>query len=171
MQIEKLVVGSLRENCYIVTNKNNDCLVIDPGDEAKKIINAIGNKKVVGILITHFHFDHIGALDELEKLYNVKNNDFNIKEFSFEVIKTPGHRFDCLTFYFKEESVMFTGDFLFKSTYGRVDLEGSNVLDMKKSLEIIKKYPNDINIFPGHGSSTTLNAEKTNIEVYLKNHF
>ena len=65
MNIKRVVVGSLEENCYIV-EKNNKCIIIDPGDEADKIISNI-TCEVVGILITHYHFDHIGALDELKE--------------------------------------------------------------------------------------------------------
>ena len=61
MEIKKVCVGSLEENCYIVT-RNNQTIIIDPGYEAENIINACTNKNVVGVLITHHHFDHIGEL-------------------------------------------------------------------------------------------------------------
>lgn len=61
MIIDKVVVGPLAENCYIVT-KNEKTIIIDPGDEGKKIIDVAKDKNVVGVLITHHHFDHIGAL-------------------------------------------------------------------------------------------------------------
>ena len=82
------------------------------------------------------------------------------KSFSYEIIKTPGHASDSLTFYFKDEKVMFTGDFLFFHTIGRCDLETSSIEDMKKSLEEIKKYPDDIKIYPGHGRGSVLGEEK-----------
>ena len=69
MDIKYIKTGYLEENCYILS-MGNDSLVIDPGDEADKIISEIGHKNVLGILITHYHFDHIGALEELEKKYN-----------------------------------------------------------------------------------------------------
>ena len=61
MKIEKVSVGYLEENCYVVSI-DNKCLVIDPGDEANKIIELIGNKEVEGILITHNHFDYFISL-------------------------------------------------------------------------------------------------------------
>ena len=54
---------------------------------------------------------------------------------------------------------MFTGDFLFKGTIGRTDLPTGNMDEMKKSIKLIKTYP-DCKIYPGHGESTTLNEEK-----------
>ena len=64
-----------------------------------------------------------------------------------------------------EDKVIFTGDFLFAGSIGRTDLGGSDV-DMKKSLEKIKKYDKDIVIYPGHGPSSTLDIEFKN-NIYL----
>ena len=69
MKIIKLELGTLKSNCYLIIN-NNSCLIIDPGSEANKIINEIKDYQVVAIVLTHGHFDHIGAVNELVKLYN-----------------------------------------------------------------------------------------------------
>ena len=66
MNIETVVVGPLQTNCYIIS-KNNKCIVIDPGDEYNKIKSVIGNKEVAGVIVTHYHFDHIGALSNFNK--------------------------------------------------------------------------------------------------------
>ncbi len=158
MKIKKLVLGPLHTNCYLVIKENN-CLIIDPASGASTIIEACKEYQVKGILVTHHHFDHIGALNELEKYYNLKHNTFN-DNFGYEIIKTPGHASDSLTFYFKEEKVMFTGDFIFYHTCGRCDLETSSIKDMLNSLEKIKQFPDDIVVYPGHGKSTTLGEEK-----------
>ena len=60
MNIKRIEVGYLKTNCYIIEN-NGECLVIDPGDEFDKIKNNI-SKNVVGVIITHNHFDHVGAV-------------------------------------------------------------------------------------------------------------
>ena len=51
---------------------------------------------------------------------------------------------------------MFTGDFIFKGTIGRMDLPGGSEKDMMKSLEKIKNYDKNIKIYPGHGEYTYL---------------
>ena len=61
MEINKVVTGYLDENCYIIS-KDNNCLIVDPGDDYPDILKAVGDKKVLAVLITHSHFDHIGAL-------------------------------------------------------------------------------------------------------------
>lgn len=166
MEIKKLVLGSLYTNCYIVIN-NNKCLIIDPADDADKIIEACEYYQVEGILVTHHHFDHILALEELESYYHLKHNKHSDNDFSYEVIKTPGHTRDSITFYFKEEKVMFTGDFLFYHTCGRCDLETSSVEDMLKSLNDFKKYDDDIIIYPGHRKSSILGEEKKLFDCYF----
>lgn len=166
MIIKVIKVGYLKCNCYVL-EKDNDVLVIDPGDEYFKIKDEISGKNVVGVLITHHHFDHIGCINDLENEYNTKIYSFNnleekeyeIGKFKFEVIYTRGHSDDCVTYYFKEDNVMFTGDFLFYDTIGRCDLEGSNYDEMLKSIEKIKKYSKDIVIYPGHGKNSTLGRE------------
>ena len=171
MEIKTIVVGPLQTNCYILT-KNNQTLIIDPGDEPNKIINEI-NKEVIGILITHYHFDHIGALNTIKEKYNYPVYDIsNLKEdintigpFSFKVIKTPGHKSDLVSYLFDKN--LFCGDFIFKGSIGRYDLPSGNFQEMQKSISQIIKYDQDIIIYPGHGPKTTLKEEINNLISYL----
>lgn len=172
MKISIIKVGYLEANCYIL-EKDKKVIVIDPGDEYDKIAPFIKNKEIVKVLITHYHPDHIGALSHFEDkliLKNPKETIYNIGPFSFIVIYTKGHTNDSITYYFKEEKVMFTGDFLFKETIGRTDLPSGNQNEMFKSLNKIKSYPGDTKIYPGHGPSTTLKYEKEN-NYFLKQTF
>lgn len=141
MRIKSVVVGSLETNSYII-EKEGEILIIDPGDEANKIIESITGE-VAGIIITHHHFDHVGALESVKKYYNAKVYDYsNLKEennigvFTFRVIPTPGHTDDSISVYFKDDNVMFVGDFVFNGSIGRTDL-GGNEKDMKK---VLKQY-------------------------------
>lgn len=165
MKIETLRVGYLQANCYIVT-KNNKALIIDPGDEANKIINFCQDKNIVGILITHHHPDHIGALKEVESHFNIKES-IDVDDFNFEVIKTKGHSSDSVTYYFPEENIMFTGDFIFKGTIGRMDFPTGSIEEMKESLDLISTYPHECKIYPGHGDSTTLEREVKRFNLYF----
>ena len=167
MKIEKIVVGELEENCYVLTI-DNECLVIDPGAEFEKIKENIQNKKVLGVLITHHHFDHVGALKEVLENYDTKLYDFNnLKEqeykigpFTFEVIFNPGHTEDSISFYFKQDKIMFVGDFIFLESIGRCDLEGGSFIKMKESIDKLTSLKENITLYPGHGIKTTLDYEK-----------
>ncbi|MGM9834742.1 MAG: MBL fold metallo-hydrolase [Bacilli bacterium] len=164
MQITCLIVGPLQTNCYLL-EKDNEVLIIDPGDDFSKIDNAVKDKKVVGCLLTHSHFDHVGALEEVLNKYHLNVNSYKGNTFKYETLRTKGHTDDSITFYFKEEKVMFCGDFIFYHSIGRTDI-GGNTIDMKKSLEMISSYPNDITIYPGHGISTNLGEEKKRFSLY-----
>lgn len=174
MKIDIVKVGELECNCYLL-DIDNKLLVIDPGNNSDRIINKIGNRDVVGIIITHYHFDHIGAIDDLVNRYNVSVYDKNnmneginkIDSFIFDVIYTPGHKEDCICIYFKEDKIMFVGDFIFRDSIGRCDLAGGSVKDMIESINKIKKYDKDIVIYPGHGDKTTLEYEINNNMYFL----
>lgn len=173
MKIKKIPVGYLQANCYILTIDNEN-IIIDPGSDYELIKSNIkGNLNA--ILITHNHFDHVGALEKFKNNYNCLVYDFNnleegkctLDKFNFEVIYTPGHTYDSVTYYFYDENIIFTGDFLFKETIGRTDLETGNINEMINSLHKISKYSN-VKIYPGHGEITNLEHEKEN-NLYLLN--
>lgn len=74
MKKKKFIVGNLQENCYVYVNeKVNEAIIVDPGAEAQRIMEYIEENevKIIAIFLTHYHFDHIGATDELKKKYNV----------------------------------------------------------------------------------------------------
>ena len=167
MKIDRVEVGSLLENCYVISI-DNKCLVIDPGADAERIINLIADREVLGILITHHHFDHIGALADIQSKYeaevydftNLSEKEYHIGPFNFEVMFNPGHTIDSVSYYFKDEKVMFVGDFIFYNSIGRCDLEGGNYQVMKESIKKICKINENITLYPGHGESTNLSYEK-----------
>ena len=85
MQVNRVIVGLLETNCYILTI-NDKCIVIDPGDEIDKIKEEIGNKEVVGVIITHSHFDHIGALNYFDKDLILDKSNLEAKEYDINGI-------------------------------------------------------------------------------------
>ncbi len=64
-RVEAVVVGELRENCYLMDDGAGGVVVVDPGDEWPLIEGAIGGRPVSAVLVTHFHADHVGALGAL----------------------------------------------------------------------------------------------------------
>ncbi|WLV23558.1 MBL fold metallo-hydrolase [Aciduricibacillus chroicocephali] len=73
MNIQGMSLGPLGANCYIVF-KGKDAIIIDPGSDAQAIEHAIDQLDLTpqAILLTHAHFDHIGALDEIRKRYQTE---------------------------------------------------------------------------------------------------
>ena len=75
MRLEKYVVGPVSTNCYFAVNEDTkETIIVDPGDEAELLIDRITLKelKPVAILLTHGHFDHVIAAEELSKEYGIK---------------------------------------------------------------------------------------------------
>ncbi|MCK9478012.1 MAG: MBL fold metallo-hydrolase [Firmicutes bacterium] len=163
MILKRIPVGSLMANCYLFGDAaTKEVVVIDPGDDADKILEAIKTDglTVKYIAITHSHFDHVGAIDRVKTEFNVPiaSEDFTVGSRSITIIKTPGHSPDgvCLS----SGGVVFTGDTLFKGSIGRCDLEGGDFDVLKKSVKKLYSLPDDTAVYPGHGLSTTIGREK-----------
>ena len=176
MEVKRVVTGYLDENCYVLI-ENGTCLVVDPGDNYNKIKDEIGDNKVLGVLITHSHFDHIGALRKFLTKKSIKifkksniedGKEYEIGEFKFKAYNTPGHSADSVSFYFEEDKALFIGDFVFKGSIGRCDLPSGSSEKMAQSIKKLKStFPEDTVLYPGHYDTTTLKEEiKTN--PYLK---
>ena len=72
MKVETLVLGAIETNCYIISD-NGTVLIIDPGFSPRRLIEKINNEyggRLSAVLLTHGHFDHIGAVDALVRTYN-----------------------------------------------------------------------------------------------------
>lgn len=104
---------------------------------------------------------------ELEPDSRVDDGDLiHIGELEFMVIHTPGHTKGCSSLYCKEEALLFSGDTLFRGTWGRTDLPTSSLESIIDS--ITKKLlilPDETIVYPGHGKSTLIKEEKP---IYLE---
>ncbi len=169
MHIRRLILEPLDNNCYIINN-NDEAIIVDPSAEENKIEEYLksNNLKLKAILITHYHFDHIGALDYFKQKYEVPVYDYKTigkyKEanLKFKVIPTKGHSVDSVSFYFEDTLDMFVGDFIFCGSIGRMDLEGGDEEEMSYSLELLKTFDKKTKLYPGHGALTTLENELLN---------
>lgn len=73
LNIRKYALGPVQTNCYVIANKLQECLIVDPGEEGAKLIKNIKQAKLkpLAILLTHAHFDHIGAVDEVREAFDI----------------------------------------------------------------------------------------------------
>jgi glyoxylase-like metal-dependent hydrolase (beta-lactamase superfamily II) len=191
MLIKTLPVGQLETNCYVVTNeKTLECVVIDPGDESNTILNYLEENHLhcKGILITHGHFDHVGAVEAVRletgaPVYMNRLDDARVNQVGsgrfylpddgisyqdgdtvdlaglhFDVIGTPGHTPGGVTL--RCENALFTGDTLFRGSCGRTDLPGGDMRDELLSLKKLCELEGDYEVYPGHMDSSTLARER-----------
>ena len=191
MKIAVMQLGSYGTNCYIVWDEQTkNAAVIDPGDEAMSVLQTLEKEglQLQMILLTHAHFDHIGAVDTIHnatgcRVYLHKadltlplemtstaphptdsydeGDEVKLDSITFRVLHTPGHTPGsvCLI----AGDVMFSGDTLFAGSCGRTDFPGSSWRQMEASLRKLHDLPGDYTVLPGHMGSTTLEQErKTN---------
>ncbi|MCR5533041.1 MAG: MBL fold metallo-hydrolase [Paludibacteraceae bacterium] len=78
----------------------------------------------------------------------------------FTIIETPGHTPGSVCLYWPEEKVLLSGDTLFCMGYGRTDLPGGDTAQLICSLSRLFDLPSDVTVYPGHGETTTIGAEK-----------
>ena len=78
----------------------------------------------------------------------------------FEILHTPGHSKGSACLYLPGEQALFSGDTLFMAGFGRMDLYGGSPAQMRDSLKRLFALPGDVRVYPGHGSATTIAAER-----------
>ena len=188
MQIKTFPLGTYQTNCYMVWNENEDsCVLIDPGYDPDFLMEQLENegKKLAAILLTHGHFDHVGAVNQLSdatgcQVYICKKDTnprqmltstptyythtyparggIRVAGLPFKIHFTPGHTPGsvCLQL----DDVLFTGDTLFAGTCGRTDLPGGDYNTILRSLYKLADMEGDFRVLPGHGPASTLEQER-----------
>ena len=193
MNIRRLPLGMLETNCYLLEDEATGlCAVIDPAAEADVILSVAeqDGMSIAAILITHSHFDHIGAVPALhaalpEVPIYIHPLELTALE-GYEGNKLAG--IDGLRHYEEGDTVtvgsltlkvlhtpghsagsvtlqlgeeaLFTGDTLFHYSCGRTDLAGGNKADMMASLARLAALPGNPAVLPGHDRVSTLDSER-----------
>ncbi|MDQ0197308.1 MBL fold metallo-hydrolase [Neobacillus ginsengisoli] len=124
MKWSQIPLGVLQTNCYIIENTDQSCLIFDPGSEGKKLINWLTKRslKPDAIFLTHAHFDHIGAVDEVRDKYKIPVYIHEEEETWLVDPKLNGSKFFTMQnliqarpadFILKKEEAIKLGDFEF----------------------------------------------------------
>ena len=166
MKVDVLNNGPINANCYFLY-QDNKVIVVDPGAKYVDIKNKIKDHELVAIFITHDHFDHVDSLDELLEYYPAPINPSEVDGYNYEIVKTPGHSKDSISFYFPNEKIIIIGDFLFHRGIGYTHFPGGNNKEMIDSLNLIREYPDDLVVYPGHDEIAILGEEKALFDHYI----
>lgn len=190
VKIKRFVGGGLESNGYIISSRSRGgCYIIDPGYEPKRFIDYVESEglNLLGIILTHHHYDHVGAaarlrdyfdvpvmmheIDSLRYRGNVDRylNDGDLLDLDGETLRifsTPGHTRGSICILSEKSKVVFTGDTIFDTDLGRTDLEDGSPDEMKESCRnVIDRWSNEYTIYPGHdGSATMKQVRKYNRE-------
>jgi glyoxylase-like metal-dependent hydrolase (beta-lactamase superfamily II) len=173
-------------NVWIVGN-DDECVIIDSPHDASAIIRQVGDRKVLAILLTHAHNDHIGAAREVadtvgapiylnpedlvlwEQVYPDTQPDreladgdvFEVAGVKLEAIHTPGHSPGSTCFYLESEGTVFTGDTLFNGGPGATGRSYSDYPTILTSIRgRLLTLPAETVVRTGHGDDTTIAAEQ-----------
>ena len=190
MNIQKLTLGLYQTNTYLLAN-DTEAVVIDPGYEADTILDALAGKTLKAILLTHGHFDHVGAVKELVAetgcdvyihaaestmppmvtagpLYFTHTYDegdtIAVGDLTLEVMATPGHSEGGVTL--RCGNALFCGDTLFAGSMGRTDFPGGSEKTIMKSLKRLGELSGNFLVYPGHMEPSELDRERR-VNPYL----
>ena len=181
-------LGSYQTNCYLVTREgSSDAVVVDPGDAPEIVRRLLAERgwTLRGILVTHGHLDHIGAVKALAEEAGVEvwmargdaddlrtygpapyepdhlvggGDTVEVAGILFRVFDVPGHTRGSVAFV--AEGFAFVGDVLFAGSVGRTDLSGGDWPTLRRSIELLlRELPPDTVVASGHGPATTLERE------------
>ncbi len=197
--IESIVTPGMGVNCYLLScDHTQKAILIDPGAGAKRILSWLEEccKDISLIVLTHGHFDHIGAVEELRNELKVEvaihlddaemltnplknlsrysgrdlsispaeailqdNQELSVGEMKVKILHTPGHSLGSISLLTKDG--LLSGDTLFDGSVGRTDFPGGDTKKLLKSIQDKLLVLNDeIRVFPGHGSTTTIGRER-----------
>ncbi len=180
LRVDQLWFSPDRVWAYVVGDESQ-CVLIDAGAPAAEISEAIGDRELVAVLLTHTHGDHVTALEEVtrgadvpvyvpsQELDAVASRAANVHPFSdgevvnaglfdFKVLHTPGHTAgeSCLAI----GDAVFTGDALFAGSIGGTNLGPDAFPEHKKTVkDKVLTLPGATKLFPGHGPQTTVAEE------------
>ena len=185
LRVQKLNVGPLDNCVYIVECRaTGEGVIIDAAAEADAILAAAKGVDISGVVETHGHQDHIGALDPVTEALGIPwamhpadidiagrrpdeelahGQEIEVGELLLHVLSTPGHTPGSVTFLL--EPVTFTGDTLFPGGPGATRWEYSSFGQIMDSIERrIMPLPDETLVFPGHGAGTTVGSERPDLE-------
>lgn len=166
-KISQVIVGIYQTNCYILKDNGHVC-IIDPGKKAERICAEIGEDEVVdAILLTHGHFDHIGAVDDLVKYYNcpvyihaddeelLRDSSINTASGFTATVSSKVHHF--------REGKMKIGTFEFEIIFAPGHTEGCTLIQYKNHL-----FTGDVLFYEGIGRTDLYGGNMAKMKQSLR---
>lgn len=189
-ELRCLTVGEWEENCYLVVEGGgSQAILIDPGAEPEKILDWIKGLRISRILLTHAHSDHIGAVPALrsalslavglhpgdaalalgqglEADFPLNDGDrFPIGKGFIQVVHTPGHTSGSVCLLYDQAALV--GDAVFPGGPGHTRTPEELAQSLESLHRTVFKWPDGTRLYPGHGRSTTVGAERPAFEGFL----
>jgi len=174
------------DNNVWILGDDTQCVVIDAPHQAAPILAAIGDRRLLGVLCTHAHDDHVTAalqvcsatgaaayLHPADRVlwdrvhatapdHELADGDvLQVGDVEVQVLHTPGHAPGAVCLYAADLGCVFTGDTLFNGGPGATGRSHSDRGTLEKSIRAkLYELPDDTVVHTGHGDDTTIGAEK-----------
>lgn len=185
MNIHHIQVGMIQTNCYILwDDTERKALIVDPGADGEKVLKWIDREGLtpIAILLTHGHFDHTGGVKRIQERTGIPlyvhpadafilrrsiviehplrdGQELHLGGLDIRVLHTPGHTPGSVCFLIGD--TLLAGDTVLENTVGRTDLHGGDSMALTRSLrEKIAPLADTVNIYSGHGPSSTIVRER-----------
>ncbi|GAA2031652.1 MBL fold metallo-hydrolase [Terrabacter terrae] len=184
------------ENNVWVVGDDRECVVIDAPHDAAPILDLVGDRRLTHVLLTHAHDDHVTVVPELFEAYpeavvalhpddrvlwdqthpdlaptrDLADGDVvPVGDVELTVLHTPGHAPGACCFYAADLGVVFTGDTLFSGGPGATGRSFSDFPTIVESIrDQLLALPPETVVHTGHGDSTTIGAEKDDVEEWVR---
>jgi len=181
VRVRKFSVGKWDNNVYVI-DSFGEGLIVDGAGHADRILKEVGGLEVKGIVQTHNHPDHTGALPRLVDALDVPvyahpedpmpvptapltdGQVLGVGDAKITVLHTPGHTPGSTCFRVGEQ--LFTGDTLFPGGPGNTDRDPVRFMQIMESLRRLIDLPDDTRVSPGHGLDTTIGRERPYLGVW-----
>jgi glyoxylase-like metal-dependent hydrolase (beta-lactamase superfamily II) len=177
------------DNNVWVVGDDTECVVIDAPHDVSAILDVVGDRKVLAVLCTHAHDDHVRLAPDLGRavgapvllhpadlpVWRLTHTDppdgeladgqqIPVADVALEVIHTPGHAPGAVCFYAPDLGVLFTGDTLFNGGPGATGRSFSDKDLLVASItQRVMGLPGETVVRTGHGDDTTIEAERDNV--------
>lgn len=180
------VVGPWGTNAYVVVCPVTlQSVLIDPAGEPEALLAMVGASKPMGILVTHGHPDHVGALKEIRAALQVPviaypgssrlEADRWLEDgevvvlggHSLRVYHTPGHTDDQICCAIEHDARVIVGDTIFEGGPGHTSSPRDFQVTMQTLSNVILSWPDETVCYPGHGVSFRLGDKRPAIEAFL----
>lgn len=145
-------------NAYVVADEPGGTAVfVDSGAPLEPLLAFVDAERLTPthLLVTHGHADHVAGNDKLVARFglDVTNGEVETGALRIEVLRTPGHSDDGVSFVVADGC--FTGDTLFRDSVG-----GGPADELRRSvMDVLMGLPHDVRVFPGHTEETTIGRE------------
>ena len=190
LQLQMQAVGPWPMNTYaLLCPETGQSVLFDPGAEPDTLQKMLGDSQPIAILLTHTHYDHVGALDEMRQRLEVPVyahagphvNDLQlVKErtlatgdtvqvgnHTLRVYHTPGHTADQICFAIEDDHRIIVGDTIFEGGPGKTWSSEQFQTTRQTLEEVVLSWPDESVCYPGHGPAFRLGDKRAAIEQFL----